>query len=163
MGVALKRKRLLTIRRSETENSTILIYPQLRIRFKPPIYAAKLHAFDQPFLELYPYPAADNVLVGDARSSSSTSEIRLTMSGKEYTLTTDANNNSFGLEGYDEGKLRWVENSKPKNRVLELVDHTGRLLARLKARRSNVERRTLELYVECTESLLALVLLSGFV
>lgn len=59
------------------------------------MYGFKLHAFNQPFLELYRYSTAENVLVGndenvligDAHSSSSTSEIRLTLSGHEYTLT----------------------------------------------------------------------------
>ncbi|KKO98291.1 hypothetical protein THAR02_09594 [Trichoderma harzianum] len=106
MSVASQPKRVLKIERSETENSTILVYDQFLSRYCVfAIYAFKLYAFDQPFLELYHYPIADNVRVGDAQSFLSTSDIRLTLSGKEYTLTIDANSNSFGLKGYYEGEL----------------------------------------------------------
>ncbi|KAL6802531.1 hypothetical protein GGI42DRAFT_324643, partial [Trichoderma sp. SZMC 28013] len=161
MSVASKPERVINMRRSETENSTVLVCLQRRRPGIRPTYVFKLHAFDQPFLELYRYPIAEKILVGDARSSPSTSDIRLTMGGKEYTLTTDANNNSFGLEGCDEGELRWLKSSDPTNRELELVDHTGRLLARLKV--SRFEQKRLELYAECTDNLLALMLLSGLV
>ncbi|KAL7958550.1 hypothetical protein V8C34DRAFT_304769 [Trichoderma compactum] len=163
MSVASKPKRVLNIRRSEMENSTILVCPCPLLRGIRPIYVFKLHAFDQPFLELYRFPIAENVLLGNARSSSSTSEIRHTMSDKEYTLTTDDNNNSFGLEGYDDGELRWVKSSHPTNLELELVDHTGRLLARLKPSRGYPEQKKLDVYAECAENLLALMLLSGLV
>ncbi|KAL7905402.1 hypothetical protein GGI35DRAFT_488342 [Trichoderma velutinum] len=137
----------LAILRSQTENSTILIYPQLQIPNANPIYFAKLHAFQQPFLELHHWPNIDNVLVGEARSSSSALETRLTMNGQQYTLITDPDNNSFGLEGFGQGELRWVEGYHPRNMSLELVNQTGQPLAGLKAVHCNYPRMRLELYV----------------
>ncbi|KAJ4854185.1 uncharacterized protein T069G_11164 [Trichoderma breve] len=163
MSVASHPKRVLKIERSQTENSTVLVYDQFLSQYYVfAIYAFKLYAFEQPFLELYHYPIANNILVGDAQSFLSTSEIRLTLSGKEYTLTIDADSNSFGLKGYNEGELRWVKSSHPGNLELELVDHTGRLLARLKEC-GWPERKMLEVYGECAENLLTLMLLSGLV
>lgn len=78
----------------------------------------------------------------------------------------DSSNKSFGPEGYGKGYLRWARINHPENVEhveLDLFDHTGRLLATLKVSRSDPEQKMLELYVECTESLLTLVLLSGLV
>ncbi|KAL6823418.1 hypothetical protein V8C40DRAFT_36165 [Trichoderma camerunense] len=161
MSVASQPKRVYKIERSQTENSTVLVYEQIQY-YLSAIYAFKIYAFDQPFLELYHHPISDNILVGDAQSFLSTPEIRLTLSGKEYTLTIDADSNSFGLKGYDEGELRWVKSSHRGNLKLELVDHTGRLLARLKES-GWPERNVLEVYGECAENLLTLMLLSGLV
>lgn len=147
MSVASQPKRVFHLERSATENSTVLVLEQFQ-HYMSAIYAFKLYAFEQPFLELYHHPIAANVLVGDAQSYLSTSDIRLTLSGHEYTFTIDADSNTFGLKGYDEGELRWVKSSHPGNLELELVDHTGKLLARLKER-GRPERKMLEVYEEC--------------
>ncbi|KAL7783607.1 hypothetical protein V8C37DRAFT_406597 [Trichoderma ceciliae] len=153
-------QRVVWLRNTVLDQSTILVHPDGHPPDSPPLYSAQLHEYTKPSVRFFRGPPGESPQVGEGNFHQMTWNTDLALRGQSFNLDMSQLTYDFTLKGTPMGELKWKKN-KFTGGSLELVDDNGRTLAKVKsAGVANMTEKRLEIYIQCDDFFSDLIILS---
>ncbi|KAM0264949.1 hypothetical protein ACHAQJ_000465 [Trichoderma viride] len=153
-------QRVVWLRHTVMDQSTILVHLDGHSKESPPLYSAQLHQYTKPSLRFFQGPPGGSPQIGEGTFHQLSRNTDLALRGQSFKLDMSQASYDFTLKGSPMGELKWKK-SKLTGGSLELVDSSGRTLAKVKSLGvTNITEKRLEIYIQCDDFFSDLIILS---